>query len=232
MKTRNILLSVGFILIGTASCMSHYEGTPGVEATVAEASKTETEADMKSPLMFKEAGLPKDFPPPGPVGEIIVKEYPSYRLAKTTASSGDGESSGKMFWPLFQHIKKNDIAMTAPVEMTFKPEASSRKDEPVAMAFLYGDPNWGKIQKDGSVEVMDMPAMTVLSVTIRSGYEKGFEKGIAMLRQWMDENPGRYEVDGPPRFLGYNSPMVPGVLQIGEVQLPVKAVVKPVTASK
>ena len=32
--------------------------------------------EMKRPFMFKEAKLPAGFPAPGPVGEIIVKEYP------------------------------------------------------------------------------------------------------------------------------------------------------------
>lgn len=67
---------------------------------------------MKSPFMFKEAKLPKDFPPPGPVGQIIVKDYPAYRLARVR-SGKEGVSGGPnaMFNPLFNHIKRNDIPM-------------------------------------------------------------------------------------------------------------------------
>jgi hypothetical protein len=215
--------AISFVLLmglGGASCVSRHEGIPGVKADIE--AQVNLEEEMKSPLMFKEAGLPKGFPPPGPVGEVIYKEYPAYREARTTASSGGKNASNSMFWPLFQHIKKNDIAMTAPVEMTYKNEASTRKDQPETMAFLYGDPQWGKISQDGTVEVVDQPALNVLSVTLRGGYEKSFEKGIGQLREWMEANPGRYEVTGPPRFFGYNSPLVPWFLQVGEVQLPVK----------
>jgi len=64
---------------------------------------------MKPPMMFREAKLPKDFPPPGPVGEVIVKQYPPYRAAWTTAPAGSRNASNAMFRPLFNHIKKNDI---------------------------------------------------------------------------------------------------------------------------
>jgi effector-binding domain-containing protein len=131
-----------------------------------------------------------------------------------------------MFWPLFEHIKKNDIAMTAPVEMTYSKEAGSRKDEPVAMSFMYADPEMSKGKTEGNVEVVDISAETVLSVTVRGGYEKGFEKGMASLREHLEANPGLYEVVGSPRFLGYNSPFVPGFLQIGEAQIPVKVMAR------
>ena len=72
---------------------------------------------MAKPLWIREAELPDGFPDPGPAGKVIVKEYPAYRLARFAALQGQPASQNGMFWPLFQHIKRNDIAMTAPVEM-------------------------------------------------------------------------------------------------------------------
>ncbi|MEM1213609.1 MAG: hypothetical protein AAGI68_15075, partial [Planctomycetota bacterium] len=55
------------------------------------------------------ANLALDFPEPSPVGEFVVKTYPAYRAAIA--------QGGNAFWPLFQHIKRNDIQMTTPVAM-------------------------------------------------------------------------------------------------------------------
>ena len=61
------------------------------------------------------AALPEGFPDPTPAGEIQIKRYPAYRLARSKMSGADSVA----FWTLFLHIKKNEIAMTAPVEMTY-----------------------------------------------------------------------------------------------------------------
>ena len=94
------------------------------------------------------------------------------------------------------------------------------------MAFLYRQPTLGSIgtdQADPRVVVEDVPAMTVLSVGMRGDYTKSrLAKGLGHLDKWMAENPGRVEVIGEPRYLGYNSPMVPSFLRYGEVQLPVR----------
>ena len=60
-----------------------------------------------------EAEMPRGFPPSTPIGELEVKQYPAYRIAKT-----DTESS-PAFWTLVNHIKQNKIAMTALVEMGY-----------------------------------------------------------------------------------------------------------------
>ncbi len=179
---------------------------------------------MKPPFMIREASLPVGFPPPGPVDQVIFKEYPAYRAARVSAAGGEKDAAGSMFRPLFQHIKKNDIAMTAPVEMTYTPDAAGKEAKPVAMSFLYGNPQVGEAARQGDIVVIDHPASTVISVAVRGGYEKGFATGLEQLQNWLSQHPDRYEVVGPPRFLGYNSPFVPWFLRIGEVQLPVKPV--------
>ena len=79
---------------------------------------TQADDGPPRPMVISEAKLPEGFPQPGPVGSVIVKEYPAYRLARTRAGGGDGG----MFMRLFRHIERNDVKMTAPVEMTLPGE--------------------------------------------------------------------------------------------------------------
>lgn len=167
------------------------------------------------PMMVSEASLPKDFPEPGPVGEVIVKTYPAHRLARATAGA-DGDNG--TFMKLFRHIKRNDIAMTAPVQM------DGNRD---SMAFLYATPDLGAAgadPEDPAVVVEDIPEMVVVSVGVRGGYSKAtLEKGVVQLRDWLARHP-EWQSAGPPRTLGYNSPFVPGFLKYSEVQIPVAAI--------
>jgi len=72
------------------------------------------EVPMARPMMISEAKLPVGFPAPGPVGEVIVKTYPAHRLARVRAERNNDNG---MFMQLFRHIERQEIAMTAPVEM-------------------------------------------------------------------------------------------------------------------
>jgi hypothetical protein len=196
------------------------------------------DAPMQKPFVVKEADLPKGFPQPGPVGTIVMKDYPAYRLAvvrEDAAKSANGNSQNRMFRPLFNHIKRNDIPMTAPVEIGYagsvdNPDndagtSDQRQPNATSMAFLYGDPSWGEPgndRKDPQVIVEDIPAMTVLSIGVRGGYDKSFAKALTTLNDWVAENPSKVRVVGPPRYMAYNSPFVPGFLKYGEVQLPIE----------
>jgi hypothetical protein len=185
-------------------------------------------SEMKRPFVFKEAKLPAGFPAPGPVGEIIVKDYPAYRMARVQRGErGVKGGPNVMFRPLFNHIKRNDIPMTAPVEMGY-PEHVEPGERVSSMAFLYGEPSWGTAGTDAAdqrVVVEDVPPMTAVSIGVRGGYtDANFEKAISKLGAWARERADEVRVVGPPRYLAYNSPFVPGFLKYGEVQLPVEIV--------
>ena len=163
---------------------------------------------------IKEAEMPKGFPTYTPVGKIETKDYPAYRKA---SAAGPAE-----FWILFQHIKQNNVTMTAPVEMDYgDPRAARNKER--SMSFLYERPDQGSRGKQGSVEVVDVPAMTVVSIGCRGSRSTA---AIADARQklvaWLDEKKADYVVDGPLRIMGYNSPFVPRERNFFEVQIPVK----------
>lgn len=162
-----------------------------------------------------EAKMPAGFPEHTPVGTVEIKEYPAYRKAQT--------SGGDAFWKLFTHIKTNDIAMTAPVEMTFKPDGPPVGQEQ-AMAFLYSSVELGQAGKQGPVDVLDVPATTVVSIGVRGQRnEKLVARATDHLRSWLAEHAA-YRQAGPVRIMGYNSPFVPADRQFFEVQIPVASV--------
>lgn len=168
------------------------------------------------PIM--EAPLPEGFPAPGPVGEVVVKEYPAYRAARAPMRApGGGE--GRAFNQLFRHITTHDVKMTAPVEMTFDASRSSMQ----TMAFLYERPGQGTAGQSGAVEVIDLPATTVVSVGIRGRSEgDALDDAARRLESWLAEHAGTWEAAGAPRLMGYNSPFILPYLRFSELQIPVR----------
>ena len=204
-------------LLLLAALMTGCACGPAPSPATQPALSTRTEATpMKKPFMFGEAKLPAGFPPPGPVGQVMVREYPASRAARVRSETlGNADDNG-MFMPLFNHIKSHDIAMTSPVDITWS------EAKPVAMAFVYADPAIGAPGKEGVVEVTDQPALTVVSIGVRGSYNRErFNAALAQLNAWLDQHPGKYGISGPPRYLAYNSPFVPWFLRFGEVQIPV-----------
>ena len=168
-----------------------------------------------SGFMIPEAKQPKGFPAPGAVNKIVIKSYPAYRAARVSAPAA---GRNRMFRTLFNHIKNNDIAMTAPVEMTYN------ETGPESMAFLYGDTSIGTTGRDDKVDVLDIPEQKFLSVAVRGAYtQERFNSARARLVEWLGEQE-EWKADGAPRYLAYNSPFVPGMLKYGEVQLPISQV--------
>lgn len=175
-------------------------------------------ASLADDLAFQprmEAPQPPGFPSPTPLHEIRLTRYPGYRLAFAEMS---GPGDGGAFFKLFRHIQSNEIAMTAPVEVTLDPDRLRQ----TRMAFLYEGPTQGAVGTDGAVEVVDVPPMTVVSIGCR-GYDR-LERVEALhrqLRAWVAEHP-QWAVAGHPRTMGFNSPMVRGDQRFFEVQLPVR----------
>jgi effector-binding domain-containing protein len=167
---------------------------------------------------INEAPLPEGWPELTPVDEIQVKQYPVYRAA-VISDDTDGTQNG-MFRPLFNHIKRKDIAMTAPVEMTYD------GDKQASMAFLYRNPDMGTAgsdEDDQRVQVKDIDQQTAVSIGVRGSYSKeNFDEAVAELNAWLEENKDQWLADGEPRYFGYNSPFVFSFLRYGEVQIPVK----------
>jgi hypothetical protein len=126
------------------------------------------------------------------------------------------------FWTLLNHIKRHNIPMTAPVEITLE----GLRGDPArqqAMAFLYPSDRLGYPGRDVGVEVEDVPAGMAVSIGLL-GEPSGrwFWQARVVLTEWLEQHTGDYEPVGPPRVLTYNSPMVPPGRRYAEVQVPVR----------
>ena len=171
-------------------------------------------------LTFKpkvEAPVPAGFPAPSPVGVVEIKKLPVYRMAKV-ANSGLG---GNNFFTLFNHIKKNKIEMTAPVEMTMA-EKNGKYTES-SMAFLYQETTLGKVGPQGNIAVLDTKECMVASIGMRGSPSS---ENIESAKRWLIEKiknaPEAYEIAGELKVMGYNSPFMPEKIRYYEVQLPLK----------
>ena len=170
-------------------------------------------------LTFKpkvEAPVPAGFPAPTPVGVVEIKKLPVYRMAKVNNAGG-----GNNFFTLFNHIKKNKIEMTAPVEMTMA-EKNGKYTES-SMAFLYQETTLGKVGPQGNIAVLDTKECMVASIGMRGSPSS---ENIESARRWLIEKiksaPEAYEIEGELKVMGYNSPFMPEKLRYYEVQLQLK----------
>ncbi|MEI8380092.1 MAG: heme-binding protein [Planctomycetota bacterium] len=177
--------------------------------------------DARDILRFEieeESPIPEGFPEPAPVGEIRLQQYPTYRVARTDMTLLEGTA----FLTLFNHIKERDIAMTAPVELTYAAEGNATKK--TAMSFMYRSTQQGRIGTAGKVQVMDAPAHMAISIGIRgSANKERVADARRRLEAWLQAHRDAYEATGPLRVLGYNSPFIAEKKQFSEVQIPVRA---------
>lgn len=173
-----------------------------------------------------EAKLPAGYPAPTPLHQIEVKQLPACRLARVEMDRPGRTGENSSFYSLFNHIKRNDIAMTAPVEIEYGERGTT--DAARSMAFLYRSTELGTVgedPRDPHVQVIDVPELTVLSIGCRGEMnDQAVAAAEQKLNQWLQENADRYTQSGPLRKLGYNSPFMPSFLKYFEVLLPVTPV--------
>ncbi|TAG11042.1 MAG: hypothetical protein EAZ42_02165 [Verrucomicrobia bacterium] len=166
---------------------------------------TEAKAEYVS-----EAPLPKGWPVPGPYNQVALKSYPSYR-----AAFSEQQGSTRSFWRLFQHIKANDIPMTAPVQMGVNTQ--DEKVERTSMAFLYQNTQVGKTgQAEEKVNVRDIPAEKALSYAWQ-GTDSN-ENLTAAYQSLKAELATRKMHAREFRLLGYNGPGTPRKKATWELQ--------------
>ncbi|GIW74273.1 MAG: hypothetical protein KatS3mg103_0795 [Phycisphaerales bacterium] len=132
--------------------------------------------------------LPEGYPPPTPAGAIEVKHYPSVRRAELTVQASPRLGMNMAFFPLFRHIKKRDIAMTAPVEAEVPALAGTHgqieqadgptgaptqpRPDRVTVSFLYRTADMGQPgQAEEGVVVVDTPPVTVLALGVRGAMD-------------------------------------------------------------
>lgn len=165
------------------------------------ACATHADDQAAAPSYVSEAPLPEGWAKPGPYDQVSEKTVPAYRAAFTTKSN-----QSMAFWTLFTHIKKNDIPMTSPVEMSMTEKDSNL--EMAQMAFLYQNGKVGAAGAAGTqVEVRDVPAQKVLSYTWQGDDTK---ENVAKAKKAIDaELTAKKLTSERYRLLGYNGPATP-----------------------
>lgn len=227
--TAGLLLTFVFSPSGVAARADDGAADSDNTAAASNEASGDPTAD-KSPMIVVEAQLPQGFPEPGPAYQVVLKEYPPYRAARTAKRTGDNA-----FNRLFEHIQKNNIAMTAPVEMTLAQRDEGREGEEavadekvryreIDMAFVYRDPGLGVVgpaDAAGGVEVVDLPGQLVLSLGFFGNADRQrVDDALTMVGRRLAERDD-VGAAGAPRLLGYNSPFIPAARRYHEVQVPV-----------
>lgn len=173
-------------------------------------------------LAFKptlETELPQDFPAPTPVGEIEIKFYPAYRMVRTEVDGHAGEQNDRAaFLRLFNHIEKNEIAMTSPVEMIYESTESGFEER--SMAFLFPNQQTGKPEELGDVEVTDAAPAKVIAMGVRGrpDHEKVKQVADQLVARSLKYAAG-FELASSVRLMAYNGPSVPEKDQFYEIQI-------------
>lgn len=170
--------------------------------------------DARASQYVAEAPLPKGWPVPGAAGVVTVKDFPAYRAAYT-----EGWSSSFAFWRLFSHIKRQNIPMTAPVEMGMGQRGKDgQKLGMDSMGFLYQHDEVGKIGQDGTrIRVKDVPSMKALSYIWQGPKNR---ESLAKAKKALDEalKKGGWQ-SSDYRVLGYNGPRTPDEKKTWEMLL-------------
>lgn len=167
--------------------------------------------------------LPEGYPDPTPPGAIDLKKYPEVRRAEVSGDGSSQRGQNRGFWPLFRHIQRRDIAMTAPVEMELRDWDGASAPTGWTMAFLYRTADLGPTGNDGDVVVRDAAPVTVVSIGVRGSYtQTRFDAALRRLEEWIAANP-QWERAGEARWLGYNNPRWFSD-EWSEVQIPITAV--------
>lgn len=181
--------------------------------------------------------LPEGYPRPTPPDAVEIKHYPPVRRAEILGEGSRddgmyGRRSSRAFWPLFNHIKARDIAMTAPVEMDYRAGDVSQSDAPGewSMSFLYRTPDLGPEGRDGDIIIYDAPQTMVLSVGVRGSLTHDrILSSLKLLRSYLQDSEEWREA-GDPRTLAYNGPDAWPWNRWHEVQLPIEPVPPPENA--
>jgi hypothetical protein len=176
-----------------------------------------------------DAPLPEGFPGATAPDQIEVKVYPAYRSAVAKGEGMTAASGDLLFWVLFNHIQKQDVAMTSPVINTYPDPAMMAepgKRGEVTMEFLYRNQGVGETGRDTAVvEVVDHAPQAYVCLGLQGPMTpERLAEANRRLTAWLEAHGSEYRASGPPRRLGYHGPMTPVEQRLWEVQIPVKQV--------
>ncbi len=170
------------------------------------------------------APLPEGFPAPTASGSIEIKSYPAYKEATYLVRGDLARANQEAFYPLYQHISSNDIAMTAPVEARYPSstlESNANKQGETRVSFLYRSTNVYPKEVVENITIENIPAMTVVSLGRTGDYSyQSYQEGIDKLKDWLKKHP-QYHIAGLPRRFFYDGPYTPDAFKHSEIQIPI-----------
>lgn len=210
--------------IEQALSTANQQPDPAAAAGTVEKALRWLESDIRfTPTV--EAPVPDGFPTPTLVDEVELKTYPAYRMVTATPETMKRQRSGRwwargdnnLFFALFDHINQKQIPMTTPVEMNMGEGNRAKR-----MGFMYLSTGQGTAGPDGAVDVVDVPASTVLSIGQR-GYtgDAIIQSARQRLEAYLATHPD-LEPAGELRVMGWNSPSMAMSKRFFEVQIPVR----------
>lgn len=193
-------------------------------------------AGTKAKAADSDAPLAEGWPGGTEPGLLEIKKYPAYRSAVARGKGASMGADNVLFFPLFKHISKSDIAMTAPVVNTYSAEMlkTPKATGDLSMEFVYRSPTMGRTGSGvGNVKVEDHPATAFVCLGVQGDLDSDrMRQGVEVLQAWLKDHQAEWVEDGPPRRLGYHGPMTKRDERLWEVQIPIKAAPKPAAEAK
>jgi len=210
-------------LVSCLALAGGIETALGGEEKETRAAAKPSQADYPKGFIV-EGPLPDGFPVPSEAGKIVEKSYP---LCRTFSAQGN-----RAFSKCFVYLVLHKHEMTAPVIMDYKHRESEKKSrsrndldflDVQRMHFVLGNPTLDKPKQEGFVQVADLPRLRVLSLARQGELSPDELKRCEERLNAELARRGDVIATGPPRILGYNSPMVPKDRSYWEVQIPIEA---------
>ncbi len=151
--------------------------------------------------------------PKTPEGTVEIKKIPASTVLVTSSEGSYFDRANDLFSRLFRYIRKNEVAMTVPVEAGL---------DRASMRFYVGPGDASRPLSAGpDVEVLALPARTVVSLGARGSYTKAnVTSAVSRLDVWLAGQPTLART-GMPYAVFWNSPFVPGFLKRFEVHVEV-----------
>jgi len=127
--------------------------------------------------------------------------------------------------------RRHPEKMTSPVVNTFDPAMFEKPGQigDVEMEFVYRTPETGPAGKGvGAVVAEDHPGRSFVCLGVQGDMDADkLRSGVDALRSWIGDHKADWTADGSPRRLGNHAPTVDQSKCMWEVQISIKAVVKP-----
>lgn len=160
------------------------------------------------PLQALEQAYPKTN-----VGVAEIKQLPQARVITANNTVQLSDAKKPVFKRLFNFLKVNNIAMTIPVEKTFDENG---------MLFYLGNDAEDDLQNVETVTILNLPQRSVLSVGGKGAYKKeNLEATLNEAKQWLAKQ-SKWQVNGEPYFVYWNSPFTLWFMKRFEVHVPLK----------